>query len=77
MYLKKIILLGENFKANAFIIQKYIEKPFLINNRKFDIRVWALVDTNLNSFFFKYTFFYKKLKSFYFYFIFFFKEKDI
>lgn len=28
-------------KVNTFIIQKYIEKPLLIHNRKFDIRVWV------------------------------------
>jgi len=31
------------FKSSAFVIQKYIEKPLLINKRKFDIRVWSLI----------------------------------
>lgn len=30
-------------KLRTFILQKYIEKPFLINKRKFDIRLYTLV----------------------------------
>ena len=37
--------LGKNLKA-SFIIQKYIEKPMLINCRKFDIRVYAMITQN-------------------------------
>jgi len=40
-------------KSSTFVIQKYIEKPLLINKRKFDIRVWVLLTTDLKVYFFK------------------------
>lgn len=32
-----------HLKSTSFVIQKYVERPLLILNRKFDIRVWVLV----------------------------------
>ena len=30
-------------KSNMWVIQKYIEKPWLYNGKKFDFRVWVVV----------------------------------
>lgn len=40
-------------KTDKFLIQKYLEKPLLIMNRKFDIRIWVLVSHNVKCYVFK------------------------
>jgi tubulin--tyrosine ligase len=35
------------------VVQKYIERPLLYRGRKFDIRVWALVNTTSEVYFYK------------------------
>jgi hypothetical protein len=36
--------LSANVKSEVFVIQKYLERPLLIDSRKFDIRLWVLVN---------------------------------
>lgn len=38
---------NKQLKCFSFIIQKYIEKPMLIDGKKFDIRVWVVLSQSL------------------------------
>lgn len=42
---------GQIFKSHTFVIQKYIENLMVVNKRKFDIRVWALVTHDMQLYF--------------------------
>lgn len=42
-----------NTQVKQWVVQKYVEKPFLFNNRKFDVRVWAIVTEDFRIFFYK------------------------
>ena len=50
---KKKITFSKMYCSNEIIIQKYLDKPLLYYKRKFDIRCFVLVDSNLNIFFCK------------------------
>lgn len=44
---------GSPTEYKTFVIQKYIENPFLMNKRKFDIRVWVLLNQDMDLYFFR------------------------
>ena len=48
---KKKIAFSKMYCSNEIIIQKYLDRPLLYYKRKFDIRCFVLVDSNLNIFF--------------------------
>ena len=52
-YGRKKINRSRIYCSNEIIIQKYLDNPLLYNNRKFDIRCFVLLDSNLNLFFCK------------------------
>ena len=48
---KKKVAYSKMYCSNELIIQKYLDRPLLYFKRKFDIRCFVLVDSNLNVFF--------------------------
>ncbi|CDW80379.1 ttl domain containing protein [Stylonychia lemnae] len=43
----------QKYKSFGFVIQKYVERPLLFKGRKFDVRVWALINYDQKCYVFK------------------------
>jgi len=44
--------LESSLKFTYWVIQKYLEKPLLFKGRKFDVRIWAFAQSNLDFYFY-------------------------
>jgi hypothetical protein len=45
---------GKKYRTSTMLLQKYMENPLLYYGRKFDIRVWVMINQSFDVFAFKY-----------------------
>jgi len=50
---KNTVKKTKKYLSNCVVLQKYVESPFLYNNRKFDMRIFVLITHNHEVFMFK------------------------